>query len=141
MKNDYCLLLMVRLLNFQVIKNCKSTGLFCRSILAIYTNDWSLICLLLLCLFSSGKFLNVCRPRTTLYPLWQRGPPGLEFYGIGLVCLSNWPGMVNTGWICSMRSEILFQMKFIIFQDCPTKQAVLLLMQPAPYNQILLQPL
>ena len=54
-----------------------------------------LICLLLLCLFFSGKFLNVCKPRTTSNPLWQPGPPGLAFYGSGLACLPSWLGMVN----------------------------------------------
>ena len=61
---------------------------------------------------------------------------GFAFYGIGLACLPSWPGMVNTDWLCSMRSEIFLQMKFIIFQGCPTK-----LGQPAPYNQLLIQPL
>ena len=84
----------------------------------------------------SGKFLNVCKPRTTTYPLWQPGPPGLAFYGSGLACLPSWLGMVNEGWLCSMRSEIFLQMKFIIFEGCPTK-----LGQPAPYNQLLIQPL
>ena len=51
----------------------------------------SLICLLLL--FFSGKFLNVCKPRTTLYPLWQPGPTGLTFYGSELTCLqAGWDG-------------------------------------------------
>ena len=51
----------------------------------------SLICLLLL--FFSGKFLNVCKPRTTLYPLWQPGPTGLAFYGSELTCLqAGWDG-------------------------------------------------
>ena len=104
-----------------------------------YLHKWLvyfLICLLLLCLFFSGKFLNVCKPRTTTYPLWQPGLPGLAFYGSGLACLPSWLGMVNADWLCSMRSEIFLQMKFIIFQGCPTK-----LGQPAPYNQLLIQPL
>ena len=65
-----------------------------------------LICLLLLCLFFSGKFLNMCKSRTTTYSLWQPGPPGLAFYGSGSACLTSWVGMVNAGWLCSMRSEI-----------------------------------
>ena len=42
--------------------------------------------------------------------------------------------MVNAGWFGSMRSEILLQMKFIIFQGCPTKQAAFLPGQTAPYH-------
>ena len=34
--------------------------------------------------------------------------------------------MVNAGWLGSMQSEIFLQMKFIIFQGCPIKQAVFL---------------
>ena len=126
---------MVWLLNSQGIQNCKSTESFCRSILAIYTNDWSTFWYVYCCCvyFFSGKFLNVCKPRTTTYPLWQPGPPGLAFYGSGLACLPSWLGMVNAGWLCSMRSEIFLQMKFIIFQGCPTK-----LGQPTPYIQLLI---
>ena len=114
---------MVWLLNSQGMKNCKSTESFCCSILAIYTNDWStfwyVYCFYVH--FFSGKFLNVCKPRTTLYPLWQPDPPGLAFYGSGLACLPSWLGMVYAGWLYSMRSKIFLQMKFIIFQGCPTK--------------------
>ena len=48
-------------------------------------------------------------------------------------------GTVNAGWLHIMRSEILLQMEFIIFQACPTKQAAFLLGQPALYNQLLIQ--
>ena len=64
-------------------------------------------------IFFSGEFLNVCKPRTTTNPIWQPGPPGLAFYGSGLV--------TNAGRLCSMRSEIFLQIKFIIFQGYPTK--------------------
>ena len=47
--------------------------------------------------------------------------------------------MVNVGWLCSMRSEILLQMKFIIFQGCLTKQAAILPGQSSPWNQLLIQ--
>ena len=125
---------MVWLLNSQGMKNCKSTESFCRSILAIYTNDWSTFWYVYCCYvyFFSGKFLNVCKPRTTTYPLWQPGLPGLVFYRSGLACLPSWLGMVNAGWLCSMRSEIFLKMKFIIFQGCPTK-----LGQSAPYSATL----
>ena len=129
---------MVWLLKSQWMKNCKSTETSCRSKLAIYTNDWSTFWYIYCCYvyFFSGKFLNICKPRTTTYSLWQSGLPGLAFHGSGLACLTSWLGMVNAGWLCSMRSEIFLQMKFIIFQSCPTKPG-----QPAPYNELLLQQL
>ena len=98
---------MVWLLNSQWMKNCKSTEWFCRSILAIYTNDWSTFWYVYCCYvyFFSGKFLNMCKPRTTTCSLWQPGPPGLAFYGSGSACLTSWVGMVSAGWLCSMRSE------------------------------------
>ena len=105
------------------MKNCRSTESFCRSILAIYTNDWStfwpVYCSYIY--FFSGKFLNVRRARSTTYPLRQPGPPGLDFYGSELACLPSCLGMVYAGWLYSMRSEIFLQMKLIIFQGCPTK--------------------
>ena len=76
---------------------------------------------LLLCLFFCGKFLNVFKPRTTTYPLWQSCPPGLTFYGSGLACLPSWVGMVNAGWPCSMQSEMFLEMELLLFQGCPTK--------------------
>ena len=109
------------LLNSQGMKNCKSPEPFCRSILPIYTNDWSTAWYVYCCYvyFCSGEFLNVCKPRTATSPL--PGPPGLAFYGSVLACLPGWLGMVNAAWLCSMRSEIFLQIKFIIFQGCPSK--------------------
>ena len=89
----------------------------------------------------SGKFINVCKPRTTLYPFRQPAPPGLAFHGSKVACLPSWLGMMNAGWFRFMQSEILLQMKFIIFQGCFTKQAAFLLGQLAPYNQLLIKPL
>ena len=40
-------------------------------------------------IFFYGKFLNECKSRTTLYTLWQPGPPGLAFYGSGSPCLPS----------------------------------------------------
>ena len=89
-----------------------------------YLHKWLvhfLIYLVLLYLFFSGKFLDVCKHRTTTYPIWQPDPPGLPFYRSVLACLPSWLGMTNAGWLCSMESEIFLQMKFIIFQSCLTK--------------------
>ena len=44
--------------------------------------------------------------------------------------------MVNAGWLGFMRSEIVSDMKLIIFQGCPTKQVALLPGLPAPYNAL-----
>ena len=48
--------------------------------------------------------------------------------------------MVNAGRLGSIRSEIFLQIKFIIFEGYPTKQAVFLPGHPLPYNQLLIQP-
>ena len=82
----------------------------------------------------------MCMPRKTLSPL-TGDPPALAFYGSGQACLLSWLGMVNSGLLSSMRSEIFLQMKFIIFQGCPTKQPAFLNWQPISYNQLLIQPL
>ena len=63
----------------------------------------------------------MCASQEQQHSLQQPGPPGWAFYGSGLACIPSPVGMVNAGWLCSMRSEIFLQMKFIIFQGCPTK--------------------
>ena len=82
----------------------------------------------------------MCKPRATFYLLWQAGPHGLVFYGKGLTCLPRWFVLANTGCVGSLRSDIFLQIRFIIFQDCPTKQAAFSPEQLAPYNQLLIQP-
>ena len=62
----------------------------------------------------------------------QAGPPRMRFCGSGLASLLSWLWIMNTGWLCSMRSEIFLQMKFIHFQDFPIKQAVFLSRPLAP---------
>ena len=66
--------------------------------------------------FSPVRFLNMWKPRTG----WLSR---LGFYGGGLASLPSWLWMVNAGWLGSI------------------KQAVFLPGQPAPYNQVLIQPL
>ena len=118
-----------------------------RIILSLHTNylhKWLvhfLTCLLLPCSFFFLWDTYIHRSRTTFYLLWRANPPGLTFYESGLACLPSWLGMVKGGWLGFMWSWIFLQMKFIIFQDCPIKQAPFLLWQPAPYNQLLIQPL
>ena len=70
-----------------------------------------------------ARFLNMCKSRTTFCLFWEAGQPGLAFYRSGPACLLSWLGMMNAGWLSSMRSEIFLQMKFIIFQGCPIKLA------------------
>ena len=43
----------------------------------------------------------------------------MAFCGSGPACLLSWPGMMNAGWLGSMRSEILLQMKFSVFKAVP----------------------
>ena len=84
----------------------------------------------------------MCKPRTIFYLLSRAGPPGLAYYGSGLVCFPSWLGMLNARWLGSMRSgKSSLKMKFTIFQGCPTKQAAFVPAQPSPYNELLIQPL
>ena len=107
---------MVWLLNSQGMKNWKSTESFCLSILTIYTNDWSPFWHVYCChVFSSTRFLNICKPKTG----W---PASIDILGSGLACLPSWLGMINTGWLGSIQSEIFFQMKFIIFKAVPSNR-------------------
>ena len=118
-----------------------STELFCRSILAIYTNDWSnawhVYCWYPY--FFSGKFLNVCKPRGTTSPL---------------TALSTWTGILWK-WTsmltklggdgeCSLAlfhaSRIFLANEIYCFSRL-SQQTAFLLGQPAPYNQLLIQSL
>ena len=110
-----------------------------------YLQKWLVlfsIWLLLPCLIFFFCEVPICASlEQSFYRLWRAGPPRSAFYGSGLACLPSWLRMVNGGWLISMWSEIFLQMKFIIFQGCPTKQAAFLSWQPTPYNQLLIQPL
>ena len=67
----------------------------------------------------------MCKPRAG----W---PISTESSWIGLACLPSWLGMMNTGWLVSIRSELFLQMKIIILEA--VKQAAFLPGQPAPCN-------
>ena len=92
---------MVWLLNSQGIKSCKSTESFCLSILTIYVNDF----------FDLNFDIYCCHvhffSKISKY-----------VYGSGAAHVLSWFG--------SMLSETFLQMKFIIFQSCPTKQVAFL---------------
>ena len=124
---------MVSLLNSQGMKNCKSRESFCLSILTIYTNDWYNFWHVYWC-YVYFFFCEI--PKNV-----QTKNTRLGFYGSGLASLPSWLGIVNAGWLGSIRSEMFLVMKFIIFQGCLIKQAVLLPGQPVSYNQLLIQPL
>ena len=131
------------------MKNYKSTESLCFSFL--FTQmigllfdmllSFLLLFLFLLFYFFAG-FVNMCKPRTVFYLLSRAGPPGLAYYGSGLVCFPSWLGMLNARWLGSMRSgKSSLKMKFTIFQGCPTKQAAFVPAQPSPYNELIIQPL
>ena len=119
---------MVSLLNSQGMKSYKSRESFCLSILTIFTNDWSTLRHIYWChvYFLFCEISKYVQTKSRLAHLdWG-------FMEVG---------MVNSGWLGSIWSEIFSQMKFIIFQGCPIKQAVFLPGQPASYNQLLIQSL
>ena len=126
---------MVWLLNSQRTKHCKSAESFCLKILftqmIVPFTFWQL---LLPITFFSARFLNMCKPRTTPYLMWQVSPPGLAFYGSGPAHLSSSLGMMSAGCFASLPSEMFLQIKLISFQGCPTKQAAFLHGQSAPHN-------
>ena len=83
-------------------------------------------------IFSSATFLNMCKPRTG----W---PTSTDILWSGLACLPSWLGMINTGWLGSIRSEIFLQMKFVIFKAAPLNRLLFYLgtacfMYSAPYS-------
>ena len=82
-------------------------------------------------MFTAAMFIFFCKiPKRVR----RASPLRLGFHGSEPARLSSWLGIVNAVRIGSMRSEIFFKMKLITFQGCPTKQAVFLHGQPAPYN-------
>ena len=130
---------MVWLLNSQGMKNCKSTESFCRSILAIYTNDWSTFWLVYCSYiyFFSGKFLKVRRPRTTTYPLRQPGPAGLAFLWKWASMFTKLPG----DGVC--RLALFHAVRNFLANETDhfsrlSHQTTFLLGKPAPHNQLLI---
>ena len=99
---------MVRLLNCQGLKNCQSTKSFCLRIQIITKmidslKFWQGYC----ChVFFSVRFLNMCKPGARFCLLRRDGRTGLAFYGRGPARLLSWLGIVNAGWLGSMRSEM-----------------------------------
>ena len=126
---------MILLGKSQGMKNCKNPGSFYLRILFIKMTGpnkfWHVYCCNVY-LFSV-RFLNMCKPKTILYLLWQASPPEFRFYGSRPAGLLSWLGIVNAGRLSSMESEIFLKMKFIIFQGCSRKQTVFSPRQRVPY--------
>ena len=132
---------MVWLLNFQGMENCQSIELFSAY---YYLHKWLVYLnfdMFTAAMFFFCKILNMCESRATFDLLWWASPPRLAFYRSGPACLLSWLGMMNAGWLGSIRSEIFLQMKFIIFQGHTTKQAAFLPRQSIPYTQLHSQPI
>ena len=87
-------------------------------------------------IFSSVKFLNMCKPRTgcltSVRILWKWASKPTKLAGDGECRLTQFH---------LIRNNFILQIKFIVLQGCPIKQALLLPGQLAPYNQLLIQPL
>ena len=78
--------------------------------------------------FSSVRFLNMCKPGTG-WPTW-----------IGI--LWKWDSMItDLAGDGECRLAQFHVIPVTIFQGCPARQAAFLPGQPAPYNQLLIQPL
>ena len=117
--------------DYWILKEWKTAKVQNHSVLAYYLYKWLvqfLTCLLVPCLYAQA----ICASQD-----WHDMEPRLAWYGSGIASLLSWLKIVNAGWLGSLRSEIFLQMKVIIFQGCPIKQAAFLPGQPAPYNQLL----
>ena len=112
----------VWLLNSQGMKNCKSTESFCISI--IFTQMirslklWHVHCCHVY-FFCSARFLNMCKPRTTIHLFCWACPPGLAFYGSVVKCLLSWIGMVNAGWLTSIYQRFSWEWNLSFFKTVP----------------------
>ena len=132
---------MVWLLNSQWLQNCKSTESFCRNILAVYTNDWSTFWYIYCCYVNvfSGKFLNVCMPRTTnnnispltACPTWIR----ILWKWASVLTKLTGDGECRLAMFLAIRNFLANE----IYQFSRlSHQTNFLLGQPAPYNQLLI---
>ena len=99
---------MVWLLISQGMKNCKITESFCLSMLTINTNDWFFFWHVYWAAIFIFCKIPICASLEH-YSLFLRA-------GKGLTSLPSWLGIVNGGWLGSMRSKFFLQMKFIFFK-------------------------
>ena len=70
-------------------------------------------------IFPFMRFLNIFKPRRGWSIL-------IGILRKWVASLPIWLRMMNADWLDSIRPEIFLQMKFVIFQECPIKQAVFL---------------
>ena len=99
------------------MKICKSRESFCLSIVTIYTNDCSTFwhvywCHVYFFLWDS----YICANQE------QAGPPRSGFYESGLPSLPSWLGMVNAGWLGSIRSKIFLEWNLSFFKAVPSNR-------------------
>ena len=66
-------------------------------------------------IFSSARFLNMCKPRASWSTL-------IDILWSGLACLPSKLDMMNTVWLGSIPSEIFFQVKFSILKAVSSKR-------------------
>ena len=87
-------------------------------------------------IFFFVKFLNIWKSRTgwatSIWILWKWASKPTKLAGDGECRLTQFH---------LIRNNFILQIKFIVLQGCPIKQALLLPGQLAPYNQLLIQPL
>ena len=62
-------------------------------------------------MFTAIMFFFFCEIDTSTDILWSK-----------LACLPSWLGLMNAGWLGSIRSEIFLQIKFIIFKAVPSNR-------------------
>ena len=101
----------------------------------IYTNDQLLDMFTgAMFIFSFVRFVNMCEPRTgwptSIGILWKWASESAKLAGDGECRLTRFQLIRN-----------FLANKIYLFQGCPIKQAVFLPGQPAPYNQLFIQPL
>ena len=108
---------MVWLLTSQDKKDCKSTEYIFLNILTIYTNDWSafwhVYCYNIYFFFCEiSKYVQAESKLAHFdWHLWK-----------GLACLPSWLGIMNTGWLGSIRSKFFFANEVYNFRGCPIKR-------------------
>ena len=66
-------------------------------------------------IFSSVIFLNRCKQE-------QASQHRLVFYGSWLASLLSWLGMVNAGWLGSIRSEMFLEWNLSFFKAVPSNR-------------------
>ena len=120
------------------MKNYKSTESLCFSFL--FTQmigllfdmllSFLLLFLFLLFYFFAG-FVNMCKPRTVFYLLSRAGPPGLAYYGSGLVCFrAGWGCWMHDGSVLCDLVKVHWKWNLLFFKVVPPNRLPLCLRNP-----------